>query len=176
MIPNTIAAACAVIVMAGPAAASDKSDVMAAVRHYVAAFNKGDTQAANAACTTPAAIIDEFPPHIWQGATACPDWQARRSREGCAGGAAASGQGSRDFESMDPARDRHWPERSASAGRGAEWGRSGCSDGECGLGAGSNRDFGAGFGARHFQVHRCRRAECASPGGKHGLGKHGADG
>ena len=29
----------------------------------------------DAACATQASIIDEFPPHAWQGATACADWR-----------------------------------------------------------------------------------------------------
>src|SRR5262249_51448929 len=37
-------------------------------------LNKGDVKNALAACATPVAIIDEFPPHEWQGATACADW------------------------------------------------------------------------------------------------------
>ena len=31
-------------------------------------------QTALAACASPSSIIDEFPPHAWQGATACADW------------------------------------------------------------------------------------------------------
>jgi ketosteroid isomerase-like protein len=61
-------------VAAGTAAASDKTDVVAAVRHYVADLNKGDTAVTTADCAAPSAIIDEFPPHVWQGATGCADW------------------------------------------------------------------------------------------------------
>jgi hypothetical protein len=63
-----------VAIAAGLAAASEKSDVMAPVHQFVDAGNKGDTKAALAACAAQASIIDEFPPHAWQGATACSDW------------------------------------------------------------------------------------------------------
>lgn len=58
----------------GAAVASPQSDVMATVHQFVDGFNKGDTKDALAACASPASIIDEFPPHEWQGATACADW------------------------------------------------------------------------------------------------------
>lgn len=61
----------------GAAAASDKSekaDVLAPLHQFVNALNKGDKKTAIAACATPASIIDEIPPHEWQGATACADW------------------------------------------------------------------------------------------------------
>ena len=56
------------------AAASEKTDVMAVVHQFMDGLNKGDTQSALTACASPASIIDEFPPHEWQGATACADW------------------------------------------------------------------------------------------------------
>jgi ketosteroid isomerase-like protein len=64
-------------VMAGSASASDnistpdKIDVMRPVREFVESFNKGDVKAA---CASQSTIIDEFPPYLWQGATACADW------------------------------------------------------------------------------------------------------
>jgi ketosteroid isomerase-like protein len=58
----------------GKAAASDKSDVKAAIDHAVAAFNRSDMKTWVAACASPASIIDDFPPHEWQGPTACADW------------------------------------------------------------------------------------------------------
>ena len=59
---------------AGPAAASDKDDVMAVLKHSVAAINKGDVQEAAADCSEHASITDEFTPFSWQGPTACADW------------------------------------------------------------------------------------------------------
>ena len=66
----------AVLLGAGTAAAADKdkTDVMATVNQFIDGFNKGDTKTALAACASPASIIDEFPPYVWSGATACADW------------------------------------------------------------------------------------------------------
>ena len=64
----------AVLLGAGTASASDKTDVMATVNQFIDGFNKGDTKTALAACASPASIIDEFPPYVWSGATACADW------------------------------------------------------------------------------------------------------
>ena len=69
-----IAFALAVILAAGSAAATESADVMATVHQFVDGFNKGDAAAALAACASPAAIVDEFAPYAWQGATACSDW------------------------------------------------------------------------------------------------------
>jgi len=54
--------------------ASDKADVVATIRQYNDAFNKGDTKAAGALCAPHTIIIDDFAPFAWQGATACKDW------------------------------------------------------------------------------------------------------
>ena len=62
------------IVAAGSAAASDKLDVMASVHQFIDGFNKGDTKTALAACAAQTSIVDDFPPHAWQGPTACSDW------------------------------------------------------------------------------------------------------
>jgi hypothetical protein len=59
---------------AGPAAAAEKTDVMAPVHQFIDGFNKGDTQSALAACADQASIIDEFPPYEWHGAGACTKW------------------------------------------------------------------------------------------------------
>ncbi len=58
----------------GAVAASDQDDVMAVLKHTAAALNKDDIKSAAADCAPSAAIIDEFPPYTWQGATACADW------------------------------------------------------------------------------------------------------
>lgn len=50
--------------------------VLASVHQFVDAFNKGDTKAMIAACAERTSIIDEFPPHEWQGAGACAKWIA----------------------------------------------------------------------------------------------------
>ena len=77
MMQKTIAALFAVAAMAGPAFASDKIsardeiNVMRPVREFVDSFNRGDVKTA---CADQSVIIDEFPPYLWQGATACADW------------------------------------------------------------------------------------------------------
>ena len=53
------------------ALASDKADVIATIRQYVADFNKGDRSAEVSHCTTPAIVIDDFAPSIWRG---CQEW------------------------------------------------------------------------------------------------------
>jgi ketosteroid isomerase-like protein len=64
------------LAVAIPATASQESDVMATVHQFVDGFNRGDAKRALAACATQASIIDEFPPHEWEGPTACEQWAA----------------------------------------------------------------------------------------------------
>lgn len=61
---------------AGPAAASDQDDVMKIVRQWADSLNKGDTKSAVAVCAEQTSILDEFPPHVWNGAGACSKWAA----------------------------------------------------------------------------------------------------
>ena len=58
----------------GPAAAQDKTAVMAPVHQFVDGFNKGDAKTAAAACADETSIIDEFPPHAWHGRGGCAKW------------------------------------------------------------------------------------------------------
>lgn len=62
------------LLAAGPAIASEKSDVMVVIHQFVDGFNKGDAKTALAACAEQTSIIDEFPPHEWHGADACAKW------------------------------------------------------------------------------------------------------
>lgn len=55
-------------------AASAQSAVMAIVQQFVDGVNQGDLHKLVTACAPTAAIIDEVPPHAWQGPTACADW------------------------------------------------------------------------------------------------------
>lgn len=66
--------ALAVLLTASPAVASNTSSVMAPVNQFINGFNKGDAKHALQACASPASVIDEFPPHEWQGPSACADW------------------------------------------------------------------------------------------------------
>ena len=56
-----------------PAQASDKSDVMAVVQKWADGFNSSDI-ASRAVCTPDAVVLDDFPPHVWQGTDACGKW------------------------------------------------------------------------------------------------------
>jgi ketosteroid isomerase-like protein len=72
---RTIIIALAVAVLAsGSAAASDETDVMAVVHKWSDAFNRGDSKTGVATCTEHAVIIDDFPPHVWQGSGTCFKW------------------------------------------------------------------------------------------------------
>lgn len=57
-----------------PVLASDSTDALATVKQYNDAFNNNDMKSWNALCADQAAIIDDFPPHVWQGANACGSW------------------------------------------------------------------------------------------------------
>jgi hypothetical protein len=54
--------------------ASDKSDVVDAVNRYLANLETDKIQTAVAMCDSEVSILDEFPPHVWHGTTACADW------------------------------------------------------------------------------------------------------
>jgi ketosteroid isomerase-like protein len=69
-----ICAALVAALAAGSAAASDKGDVMATVQKWIDALNRGDAGSAAAVCADRAIIIDEFPPHVWDGQGACSRW------------------------------------------------------------------------------------------------------
>ena len=71
---SSILHAIAFIAAAGSATASQQHAVMASVHQFVDGFNRGNAKSALAACASPASIIDEFPPHVWLGPTACADW------------------------------------------------------------------------------------------------------
>lgn len=57
-----------------PAAASDRTDVIAMVKQYADALTKADKDAFQGLCAPQAAIIDDVPPHIFQGSAACTEW------------------------------------------------------------------------------------------------------
>lgn len=61
---------------AGPAAGSEKADVMAVLHQFVDAFNKGDMKSVLANCADVTSIIDDLPPHEWHGAGACGKWSS----------------------------------------------------------------------------------------------------
>jgi ketosteroid isomerase-like protein len=62
------------VLASGPAAASDKTDVMAVLHQWVDGFNKDDMQSSVATCADQTSIIDDFPPHEWHGVAGCSRW------------------------------------------------------------------------------------------------------
>jgi ketosteroid isomerase-like protein len=62
------ALAVAMALVCGPALASDKADVRAAIRHLIADSNSGDDEAFKADLTEPALFIDEYAPFHWRSA------------------------------------------------------------------------------------------------------------
>jgi hypothetical protein len=54
--------------------AAETASVMAPIHQFADGFNKGDTKSATAACADSLCIIDDFPPHAWQGAGAMSLW------------------------------------------------------------------------------------------------------
>jgi hypothetical protein len=67
-----LGAACALL--ASPALAAGAADVSSVVNKYAQAITAGDRNAP-AMCATSAVVIDDFAPHVWQGAGACAKWQ-----------------------------------------------------------------------------------------------------
>jgi hypothetical protein len=54
--------------------AADKDDIVATIHQFADNLDPKTMDKALAACDSPASIIDEFPPHVWSGPTACADW------------------------------------------------------------------------------------------------------
>ena len=54
--------------------ASEKTEVTAAVHKFFDNLGDEHLQTALAVCDSPVSIIDEFPPHEWNGPQACADW------------------------------------------------------------------------------------------------------
>jgi ketosteroid isomerase-like protein len=78
-----------------PAFASEKTEVVAAVHQFFDNLDEKTLQKALAACDSPVSILDEFPPHVWHGPTACADWWqgfvAYNERSGITDGVATLG-------------------------------------------------------------------------------------
>ncbi|MEO8460475.1 MAG: nuclear transport factor 2 family protein [Dokdonella sp.] len=64
------------LLASGQSVASEKDDVMLPVHQLFASFNDGDATTAVAGCADVTSIIDDFPPHEWHGAEACPKWMS----------------------------------------------------------------------------------------------------
>jgi ketosteroid isomerase-like protein len=70
----TFAVVAIVISVFMPALASDKADVMAVVQKWADSFNSSALEAGRAVCAPDAVVLDDFPPHVWQGSDACGKW------------------------------------------------------------------------------------------------------
>jgi ketosteroid isomerase-like protein len=57
-----------------PAFASEKTDLVATVHQFFDNVDEKTLPKALAVCDSPVSILDEFPPHVWHGPTACADW------------------------------------------------------------------------------------------------------
>jgi len=66
----------AALLVAAPAAASDATDIAAAVNASNDALNKNDVAGAAGYYAPEASIIDEFSPHLWTGPKAFAQWGA----------------------------------------------------------------------------------------------------
>jgi ketosteroid isomerase-like protein len=62
-------------------AAGDHDAVLAPIHQFVEALNKGDMKAAAAAHTAAPSIIDDVPPHQWQGSDAFDKWSSSDAAE-----------------------------------------------------------------------------------------------
>lgn len=71
-------------------AASPQDAVMSTLHQFMDGFNRNDAKTALAACAGSASIVDEFPPHEWQGPRACEHWanalDADNAKHGITGG------------------------------------------------------------------------------------------
>ena len=69
--------ACLAAVSTAPAAIAANAQLEAPIHQFIDSFNKGDVKGAAAAhLASGVSIIDEFPPHIWQGPKAFGTWAA----------------------------------------------------------------------------------------------------
>jgi hypothetical protein len=78
--------AAAIVLVATPAFASDKTEVLKPVHAFVDGLDKGDMKLAASAFAPQLDIIDEFPPHHWSGASAFADWGADFGKDSAAHG------------------------------------------------------------------------------------------
>jgi hypothetical protein len=65
----------AALLAAAPAHAEDERETLAVVDKFVTNFGSGDEQAMLSTCAARMTIIDDIPPHLWQGKSACRDWK-----------------------------------------------------------------------------------------------------
>ena len=70
-----VALLCSMGLMTAAVAATPEAELLAPIHQFIDSFNKGDGAAAEAAnVSTGVVIIDEVPPHLWQGPGAFKAW------------------------------------------------------------------------------------------------------
>lgn len=71
---SILAAATILAVPLTSAAASERTDVLLIAHQWADAFRNGGFNTGNSPCAEEAVVIDDFPPHVWQGFGACSRW------------------------------------------------------------------------------------------------------
>jgi ketosteroid isomerase-like protein len=71
---NLLIAIAMVVSAPTPVAASDNADVIAVVHRWTEAFGQRSFNTDIAPCAEDAVVIDDLPPHVWQGPGACSRW------------------------------------------------------------------------------------------------------
>jgi hypothetical protein len=69
-----LAAAATVSLPSNSALASDEADVTLIAHEWADTFGNGGFSKSNSPCTEDAVVIDDLPPHVWQGPGACSKW------------------------------------------------------------------------------------------------------
>ena len=57
-----------------PVAAAENADVIAVIHRWTEAFSQHSFKTDIAPCAEDAVVIDDLPPHVWQGPGACSKW------------------------------------------------------------------------------------------------------
>jgi ketosteroid isomerase-like protein len=71
---NLLIAIAMAMVTFTPVAASDNTEVIAVVHRWTDAFSRRSFNTDISPCAEDAVVIDDLPPHVWQGPGACSDW------------------------------------------------------------------------------------------------------
>jgi ketosteroid isomerase-like protein len=71
---NLLIAIALMVSSATPVAASDNAEVIAVIHRWTDAFSQRSFNTDIAPCAEDAVVIDDLPPHVWQGPGACSKW------------------------------------------------------------------------------------------------------
>jgi ketosteroid isomerase-like protein len=71
---NLLIAIALMVSSAMPVAASDNAEVTAVIHRWMDAFSQRSFNTDIAPCAEDAVVIDDLPPHVWQGPGACSKW------------------------------------------------------------------------------------------------------